>query len=244
MPTVNHYFNNYTNSMEQRLIEDLVAESIQIYGVECFYIPRTLVNEDLLFTEDALSKFDNAYQLEMYVKNVDGFEGDGKFLSKFGLEIRDEMTLTVSQRRFSEEVLESTDNTNEPIEGDIIYFPLNKKMFEVKFVDHESIFYQMGSIQTYDLRCEMFEYSHQKIDTGIPAIDKIEEDYSGDKNFYNLKDELGYDLTTENGAAIVLEEYKIENTDSSAINEFLTKQTTNPTTNFVDWSESNPFGDL
>ena len=230
--------------MEQRLIEDLVAESIQIYGVECFYIPRTLVNEDLLFTEDALSKFDNAYQLEMYVKNVDGFEGDGKFLSKFGLEIRDEMTLTVSQRRFSEEVLESTDNTNEPIEGDIIYFPLNKKMFEVKFVDHESIFYQMGSIQTYDLRCEMFEYSHQKIDTGIPAIDKIEEDYSGDKNFYNLKDELGYDLTTENGAAIVLEEYKIENTDSSAINEFLTKQTTNPTTNFVDWSESNPFGDL
>jgi len=244
MPTVNHYFNNYTNSMEQRLIEDLVAESIQIYGVECFYIPRTLVNEDLLFTEDALSKFDNAYQLEMYVKNVDGFEGDGKFLSKFGLEIRDEMTLTVSQRRFSEEVLESTDNTNEPIEGDIIYFPLNKKMFEVKFVDHESIFYQMGSIQTYDLRCEMFEYSHQKIDTGIPAIDKIEEDYSGDKNFYNLKDELGYDLTMENGAAIVLEEYKIENTDSSAINEFLTKQTTNPTTNFVDWSESNPFGDL
>jgi hypothetical protein len=230
--------------MEQRLIEDLVAESIQIYGVECFYIPRTLVNEDLLFTEDALSKFDNAYQLEMYVKNVDGFEGDGKFLSKFGLEIRDEMTLTVSQRRFSEEVLESTDNTNEPIEGDIIYFPLNKKMFEVKFVDHESIFYQMGSIQTYDLRCEMFEYSHQKIDTGIPAIDKIEEDYSGDKNFYNLKDELGYDLTMENGAAIVLEEYKIENTDSSAINEFLTKQTTNPTTNFVDWSESNPFGDL
>jgi hypothetical protein len=230
--------------MEQRLIEDLVTESIQIYGVECFYLPRTLVKEDLLFGEDTLSKFDNAYPIEMYVKNVDGFEGDGKFLSKFGLEIRDEMTLTVSQRRFSEEVIASTKSTGEPEEGDIIYFPLNKKIFEIKYVGHESIFYQMGSIQTYDLTCELFEYSHQRIDTGIQVIDKIEEDYSGDKNFYNLKSELGFNFTMEDGSEIVLESYKIENTDAAATNEYFTSQTTNISTNFVDWSESNPFGDL
>ena len=150
MPTTNLYFNNYAFSGEQNLIEDLITESIKIYGVECMYMPRTLVNEDLLFGEDRLSKFETAYPIEMYIKSVDGFEGEGDFLSKFNIQIRDEMVLTVSQRRFSEElqVSDTTDETARPVEGDLIYFPLNNKVFEVKFVEHESIFYQMGGLQT------------------------------------------------------------------------------------------------
>ena len=109
----NLYFNNHAHQQQQWLIEDLVIESIKIYGIDCYYMPRTLVSEDTIWGEDSLSKFEDAYPLEMYVKNVDGFEGEGDFLSKFGLEIRDEMTLTIAQRRFQEEVDNSVIPTND-----------------------------------------------------------------------------------------------------------------------------------
>lgn len=180
MSTTNFYFNTLGHYGEQNLIEDLIVESIKIYGIDCYYLPRTIVSEDLLFGEDSLSKFDNAYQIEMYIKSVNGFEGDGTFLSKFGLEIRDEMVLSVSQRRFGEEIAydETTSEAGRPVEGDLIYFPLNKKLYEIKFVEHEVVFYQMGKLQTYDLTCELFEYSSERIDTGIQAIDAIEDKYS------------------------------------------------------------------
>ena len=180
MSTTNFYFNTLGHYGEQNLIEDLIVESIKIYGIDCYYLPRTIVSEDLLFGEDTLSKFDNAYQLEMYIKSVNGFEGDGTFLSKFGLEIRDEMVLSVSQRRFGEEIPydDTTKEAGRPVEGDLIYFPLNKKIYEIKFVEHEVVFYQMGKLQTYDLTCELFEYSSERIDTGIQAIDAIEDKYS------------------------------------------------------------------
>jgi len=230
--------------MEQRLIEDLIIESIKIYGMEIFYMPRTIVNEDLLFSEDTLSTFDDAYPIEMYIKSVDGFEGDGDFLSKFGLEIRDAVTLTVARRRFSEEIedIETTKDIGRPAEGDLIYLPLNGKIFEVKFVEHESIFYQMGSLQVYDLRCELFEYSHEQLNTGIDVIDSIETAYSGDMNFYQLLLEDGGGLKFEDGSFIINDGYRIEDTDNQANNEYYTTQT--QTLNFVDWSESNPFGEI
>jgi len=238
--------------MEQVLIEDLIIESIRIYGIECLYIPRTLVKEDLLFGEDVLSKFDTAYPVEMYVKSVDGFEGDGDFLSKFGLEIRDQMVLTVSRRRFTEEVyLDGTDTvgtTDRPNEGDLIYFPLNNKLFEIKFVEHEAVFYQMGSLQTYDLTCELFEYSHERLDTGVAAIDAIETAQSGDMLAFQVTTEAGDILSMEDGSRVVQENYRIEDTDDIANNEFYTTQTTGTTDgsglNFIDWTESNPFGEL
>lgn len=241
MPTTNLYFNNYGSFQEQGLIEDLIIESIKIYGIECFYLPRTMVAEDNLFGEDVLSKFDNAYAIEMYVKSTDGFEGDGDFLSKFGLEIRDEMVLTVSQRRFGEEVAiaDTTEDIGRPAEGDLIYFPLNGKTFEVKFVEHEAIFYQMGSLQTYDLRCELFEYSHEVIDTGIGAIDAVEDTYSGDMLFHELLAEDGSRLVKEDGGAIVNETYKIETTDKQANNTFFQTQSVD----FIDFSETNPFSE-
>jgi len=188
----------------------------------------------------------------MYVKSVDGFEGDGDFLSKFGLEIRDQMVLTVSRRRFTEEVyLDGSDTvgtTDRPNEGDLIYFPLNNKLFEIKFVEHEAVFYQMGSLQTYDLTCELFEYSHERLDTGVAAIDAIETAQSGDMLAFQITDEAGDILSAEDGSRIVQENYRIEDTDDTANNEFYETQTTGTTDgsglNFIDWTESNPFGEL
>lgn len=166
----NVFFNNYGASQEQYLIEDLIIESIKMYGQDVYYINRTLGAEDRVLREDDLPTFDAAYQMEMYIKNIDGFEGDGDFLSKFGLEIRDEITFTLARRIFEQEVT-LNEAKNNPYVGDLIYFPLNNKIFEIKFVEHESIFYQMGALQVYDIRCDLFEYSGEKFSTGITDID-------------------------------------------------------------------------
>lgn len=239
----NLFFNNYAFTQEQNLIEDLIIESIKIYGVDCYYMPRTLVNEDVLFGEDTLSMFEQAHLLEMYIKSVDGFEGEGDFLSKFNIEIRDEMVLTISRRRFGEEVsvAESTEEVGRPAEGDLIYFPLNNKIFEVKFVEHEAIFYQMGGLQTYDLRCELFEYSHERLNTGIDVIDSIEVAYSGDMSDFQLLDEDGNALITEDGFALAQDsaDFRVENTDKAANNE----QFSTSSIDFIDFSETNPFSE-
>jgi hypothetical protein len=162
--------------MEQELIENLVIESIRIYGVDTWYIPRTLGAKDDLLNEDDLPQYNNAYMVEMYVKSVDGFEGEGDFLSKFGLQIRDSMTLTIAIRTFNQEVAAYSEQVR-PFEGDIIYFPLNKKFFKVMHLEHEAIFYQLGQLQTYDLRCELLDYSGEVFNTGQSFIDDYFEDY-------------------------------------------------------------------
>lgn len=167
----NFYFRNQDARNEQVLVEDLIVEAIRMYGIDLFYIEREVVNRDNIITDDKYSRFKNTYPIEMYVKNVEGFEGEGDFLSKFGLEIRDRMTLTCSRRSFKQEVTDVNQNIVRPREGDLIYFPLNRKIFEVKFVEHEAVFYQMGSLQTFDMTVELFEYSGEDFDTGIPEID-------------------------------------------------------------------------
>lgn len=158
--------------MEQELIEDLVIESIKIHGVDVWYMKRTTGAKDELLNEDDLPIYEDAYLVDMYIRSVDGFEGEGDFLSKFGLQIRDSMTLSIAIRTFNLEVGLHTEQ-NRPNEGDLIYFPLNNKMFEVMHVEHEAIFYQMGQLQMYDLRCELFEYSGERFDTGQDFIDNL-----------------------------------------------------------------------
>ena len=211
----NFYFNNFTNSMEQTLIEDLMIESIRIYGHDVWYIPRTLGAVDDLLNEDDLSIFGEAHMIEMYIKNVDGFEGEGDFLSKFGLQIRDSITFTVSIRKFNEDVGAFLEKIR-PNEGDLIYFPLNRKMFEVQHVEHEAIFYQMGALQTYDLRCELFEYSNERFQTGYPEIDTLFAAYNTTSNsaIANVEsvDLIGDNFTIETEADAIL--------DFSEINPF------------------------
>ena len=174
----NVYFSHGATS-EQRLYEDITIEALKIYGHDVFYIPRKIVNTDAIFNEDALSEFGDAYQIEMYVENTDGFEGEGDLLSKFGVEIRDSMTLVLSTRRW-EQLVGRFQNPGEtrPQEGDLIYFPMVKGLFEIKFVEDESPFYQLKNLPTFKLSCEQFEYNNEAIDTGISEIDSFETDYA------------------------------------------------------------------
>lgn len=165
------YLNHYNSLPEQRLLEDLVIESIKLYGHDVYYCPRTSVSEDLVLGEDVLEKFSSYYFVEMYLSNVEGFEGEGDFLSRFGLEVRDEATFIMSQRRF-QEVTNST--MTRPLEGDLIYFPLAKDLFQIKFVEHERPFHPLGKLPMWQMLCERYQYSHEKLDTGIDAIDEIE----------------------------------------------------------------------
>tara|TARA_Y100000593_G_scaffold90859_1_gene178227 strand:- start:98 stop:943 length:846 start_codon:yes stop_codon:yes gene_type:complete len=161
-------FFKHTNN-EQRVVEDLTIESIQIHGQDMVYIPRTLVNQDEIFGEDTISTFTSGTEIEMYIESVDGFEGDGDFISKFGLEVRDSMSLVVSKKRFQQEL-----SMTRPKEGDLIYFPMTNGLFEIKFVEHENPFYQLGKLYTYKLSCELFQYSQEDIDTGWSDVDKAE----------------------------------------------------------------------
>lgn len=172
----NFYFSNFENSMEQNLIEDLIIESIRIFGHNLYYINRQLGAHDDLLNEDDLPIFNDAYMMEMYIKNVEGFEGEGDFLSKFGLQIRDSITFTCAMRTFNAEVGSYLEEVR-PNEGDLIFLPLNNKVFEIKHVEHEAIFYQMGQLQTYDLKCELFEYSNERFETGVDEIDTLFDSY-------------------------------------------------------------------
>lgn len=166
------YFNNFGSSAEQGLIEDLVMESIKIYGHDVYYITRTIGAEDDILNEDDLPTFDSAIFVDMYIRSNTGFEGEGDLMSRFGVEIRDEMVLTVSKRNYEQEVT-PYNNKNLPQAGDLIYLPLNNKIFEIMHVEHETVFYQMGSLQMYDMRCELMEFSNQRFNTGIPEIDDL-----------------------------------------------------------------------
>ena len=175
----NPYFNLHgTNTPEQRLIENLIIESIKTYGTDVYYCPRTLNDEDTLMGEDNTSSYNSAHTIEMYIKSVDGFEGEGDFISKFGLQIKDQITFTVAKRRWAELNVQGEGRAESPAEGDLIYFPMTEAIFQVMFIEDESIFYQTGGLQTYDLLCELFYYSDQNLNTGIEAIDKVEREQS------------------------------------------------------------------
>jgi hypothetical protein len=180
MPT-NLYFNNVTSNTEQDLINDLTSEVIQIHGMDVFYIPRILVKEDLLLGEDVLAKFGSTgrvYEIEMYLKTTEGFGGEGDLVSKFGLDIRDEVVFTVHKDRF-----ELATDMEKPNEGDLIFLPISKGLFEVKFVEHEQPFYQAGKNYSFDVTCELFQYSEEQLETGITDIDNIEREQSAAIDF-------------------------------------------------------------
>lgn len=241
MPT-NVYFDTGTKP-EQHLYEDLMIEQLKIYGQDVYYIPRTLVKEDNLLGEDVLSKFGDAYQIEMYFENVEGYEGEKEIMSKFGLQMQDDATFVVAKRRF-EQLVSGDANLivkTRPNEGDLVYFPKVNKMFEISFVDHDDPFYQVHNIPAYKLKVKTFEYSSEDINTGIAEIDAIETDNSMDAGNYQLSMEDGTGaILSETGHYIVLEAYKVDTIDENAMNDFFDTADDS----VLDFTESNPFGDI
>jgi hypothetical protein len=175
MTTTNVYFTHGTRN-EQYLVEDLIIESLRMYGNEVFYIPRTLVSKDEVLGEDRLSLFKASFPIEMYFENVDSYGGQGAFIQKFGLMIEQSATLVVARRRWDQFVgrYGVTTVPTRPNEGDLIYFPLTNALFEIKFVQHQDPFYQLGKLYVYKLQVELFQYSSERIDTGISEVDAFE----------------------------------------------------------------------
>jgi len=280
----NKYFNNFAYAREQDLVEDLTIEAIKIYGHNVKYLPKTISGIDHLFGEDKLLKYETAADVEMYVKNVEGFEGEGEFMSKFGVQLNDQLTLTVARKRFdqirteklqtevgynyvqesantdapsrqfltgnshTESIVLETGTTGvnnysitseRPQEGDLVFFPLVNKIFEIKFVEHEDIFYQTGRLQSYDLRCELFKYSSEQIRTGNTDIDSIETAGTLDTLLYELLLENGDNLLEEDGDSLI-QEYQLFTQDAGANNSFFQSEGES----IIDFSERNPFSEV
>ena len=257
---INHHFqggNGIGNTNEKKLYEDLIIEGLKIYGHDVYYLPRTLVNRDLILGEDTLSKFDDSYLIEMYVETTEGLAGEQELINKFGLEIREETTFMLSKRRWTNAV--DSEHTmiveGRPNEGDIIYYPLLNKFFEISFVEDQEPFFQLGNLPVYKLRARTWEYSSERLNTGVTDIDSAEDAFS--------LDQLAHQFTLEDGSgALQLENDSVDGTKNYLINEEYNIQTQSPyadnldldaqagfntadtSDDILDFTERNPFGEV
>ena len=265
----NRFFNQYTPvKQEQSLVEDLIIESIKIYGVDGYYLPRTHVNLDKIYGEDASMLFDDALEMEFYIKSFDGFMGQEDFLAKFGLQIDESVTFAISQKRFTQslktsiiteysynmltedgdELLSNRNTVSEydyeaivrPREGDLIWIPMLNSMYEIKFTQNIENFYQLGKLYTYELRCDRLEYSSERINTDITEIDGIEDQYSlSTTNREKLLDEDAFLFMHEDGTFVVNEADVVVAAEISADNEEIGQKIIDD--DILDFSEQNPF---
>jgi len=244
--TINHYFQSGdtigTNN-EQLLHEDLIIECLKIYGFEVLYLPRTTVNLDTILNEDVLNKYTQAYPLEMYLTDVNGFTGEGDLLTKFGVELRDQANFIVSRRRWDQSVARagSVQLSTRPAEGDLLFFPKTKSFFEIRRVEGTDPFFQIGKLYVYNLFCELFQYSSESVNTNRSDIDDIERIDSLDiRNFdLLLENESRMLLEFNTPSSIILESFNITDKDSLAQNDVFDTESVG----ILDFSEKNPFGD-
>ena len=256
---VNHYFqggNGIGGEQEKRLYEDLIVEGLKIYGHDVYYLPRTIVNKDLVLGEDVASKFDSAQLIEMYMETTEGFAGEQELINKFGLEIREDTTFMISKRRWQDQVDSAHTMIVEgrPNEGDIIYMPLMNSFFEIQFVEDQEPFFQLGQLPVYKLRVTRWEYSSERLDTGITDIDAAEDKYTLDQLAHqvSLEAETG-SIVLENDSAsgetnyMLLETYAIQTQSTYADNVDLDTEagfdTASTADDILDFTERNPFGE-
>lgn len=208
-----------------------------------YYLPRFSLGYDGLYGEDKNREYRMAIPIEMYIKSVDGFEGDGNFLSKFNLEIRDQITLSVSSRSFYNEVTQGI-SLERPREGDLIFFPQIKRLFEIRYTDKYALFAPLGSLPLYDLKCEMFEYNGETFNTGVFDIDDIYTNYNVNVSDFYFKVDDEKILVTEDGYPLLLQsatlgEYDSLDNDPVADNEEIQDMADS----FIDFTEFDPFSE-
>lgn len=261
---VNHYFQGgqgIGNQAEKTLYEDLIVEGLKIYGHDVYYLPRTLVNRDLILGEDTSSRFDDSYMIEMYFETTEGFAGQKELINKFGLEIREDTTFVIAKRSWQSQVDNPMTQIVEgrPNEGDILYFPLMNSFFEVQFVEDQEPFFQLGSLPVFKLRVTRWEYSSEEMNTGIAEIDDKETEYSLNLllNRFVLENETG---------TLQLEQDQSSGQPNFFLNEEATTTTTVATQStyadnldldteagfdtqsvaddILDFTEVNPFGEI
>lgn len=235
---VSLYFDQHENIEEQKLFDELAVEAIQVNGVNVYYLPRRYGNLDELFNEDDSSYYDRAYLIDMYVKDYEGFGGRGDFLST-QLEIDDTVTFVVARKSWKDDI-GAPENKVRPLEGDLIWFPMNRKIFKIMFVEHESVFYLGGSLYVWELRCELFKYSGEIFDTGIPEVDEIDDSFGLglETEGLLLEDGLGTVLEDQSGLPVALEDYtNDDDEDFNAQNDLFQTEANS----IIDWSCVDPF---
>ena len=243
---VNKYFQSGTNigtSSEQNLIEDMIIESIKIYGFQLYYLPRTSVKQDDILGEDILSQFTQLYPLEGYLQNSSGgWNGSSELMSKFGIQVNDECTFVISQRRWMEAVGNQTNDLQlptRPAEGDLIYFEKTRSFFEIKFVEHLNPFYQLGRLYVYQLQCELYQYSSEPIQTYDADINDFV--LGVDRNAYSwaVQTQSGGALLTQSGGVVIQEDFP-----DAAISFDNTVDFTTESATLIDFDVNNPFGEI
>ena len=194
----NPYFNNFTSTNEQLLVENLVVESLQMYAHGAHYLPKTLVNFDEIYGEDSISQYNTNFFMDIYIRTYNSYQGDGVFLSKFNLEIRDTLIVCVAKRLFEQTVTDYDSNIVRPREGDLIHMPLDNRIYQITYVNKTPVFYQLGAIQFYELTLEMFEHSGEVFNTGITEIDQIYTNTNEPQDLIDDTDEIQQEANTSN----------------------------------------------
>jgi hypothetical protein len=244
MPT-NFYFqsgNTSGTTNEQRLLEDLIIESITIYGHDVYYLPRVSQKQDNILGEDVLSRFEEAIPLEMYIANVQGWDGNGELLSKFGIQVTHNATFVVSKRRWEDTVGASDllQLASRPAEGDLIFFPKTNSMFEIKFVEHLNPFYQLGKIYIYSMQCELYQHSSEEFITGVDEIDTSDDAVSQNIFSFQIMTMSGGFLLDQNGFSLIKEEFSTEQNVPFSDNQRIEAESRD----ILDFTIKNPFGEL
>jgi hypothetical protein len=233
----NTFFNNFSNFQEQHLLESLIVEAHGIHAPQMYYMPRILQDTDQIYTADDESRYTETFLVPIYVENFDRFNGDGNFMSKFNLEIHNQIQLSIAMKTFREEIGDIV-NQIRPNEGDLIYFPLNKHCFQIRYVEKFEMFYPLGKLYIWQMTCELFEYSNEQIATGIPEIDAL-MNLSTDILDYTVLTEDGFLLADEAGDWIVQEQYELETIVRSGDNEVVQAEAEG----FIDFSVQDPFSE-
>ena len=241
--TTNPYLNLFNRQSEQNLLDSLLIESIRSLGMDMYYLPRRRVSFNEIFYEDNQSVYDTAYLLEMYMKTSDNFYGPGAVMGPMAFMQSDNIVFTISITRFATEITQKEPLIIRPNESDLLYFPMNQRLFKIMEVNNKPFFYQLGELQLYDCTCENYRASNEIIRTGIAEIDSVYGNYSINVLDYAEKDSSNNYVLDANGNYVLTDKYE-ENMlefDPLQDNKTITDEAAN--VNLIDWTERNPFND-